>query len=127
MRYLTADELVAINSRLAIRDGQQPGINNSEQLDKVIAVPQSNAYDQNLREMVANKTGFLMDSIISGKPFLNMNLQTAAIAAATLADLNDYELTFTNDELTNLVNQVDHSQVEATDLFSIFNSHLKQK
>lgn len=127
MRYLTADELVAINSRLAIRDGQQPGIKNSEQLDKVIAVPQSNAYDQNLREMVANKTGFLMNAIISGKPFLNMNLQTAAIAVATLADLNDYELTFTNEELTDLVGRVNHAQVTATDLFSIFNSHLKQK
>lgn len=127
MRYLTADELIAINSRLAIRAGQQPGINNSEQLGKVIAVPQSNAYDQNLREMVANKTGFLMEAIIDGKPFVNMNLQTAAIAVATLADLNDYELTFTNDELVNLVDRVNKDQVEATDLFVIFNGHLKQK
>lgn len=127
MRYLTADELVAINSRLAIRGGQQPGINHSEQLDKVIAVPQSNAYDQSLREMVANKTGFLLDAIISGKPFVNMNLQTAAIAVATLADLNDYELTFTNDELVELVNRVDANEVEATELFTIFNGHLKQK
>ena len=83
MRYLTADELVAINSRLVLNNGQQPGINNVDQLDKIIAVPQSTFYDQSLREMVANKTGFLLEAIISGKPFLSMNLQTAMIAVAT--------------------------------------------
>lgn len=127
MRYLTADELVAINSRLAIRVGKQPGIKNVDQLDKIIAVPQSNAYDQSLHEMVANKTGFLLDAIISGKPFVNMNLQTAAIAVASLADLNDYELTFTDDELVALVNRDNNKEVEATELFTIFNNHLKQK
>jgi hypothetical protein len=49
MRYLTADELVAINSRLVLNNGQQPGINNVDQLDKIIAVPQSTFYDQSLR------------------------------------------------------------------------------
>ncbi|MFC6253746.1 type II toxin-antitoxin system death-on-curing family toxin [Secundilactobacillus hailunensis] len=127
MRYLTADELVAINSRLVLNDSQQPGVNNIDQLDKIIAVPQSTFYDQSLREMVANKTGFLMESIISGKPFLSMNLQTAMIAVATLADLNDYHLTFTNDEFVDLVNRVNQNNLEATDLFGIFNSHLKQK
>lgn len=127
MRYLTADELVAINSRLSIRARKQPGIKNADQLDKIIAVPQSNFYDQSLHEMVANKTGFLMDAIISGKPFVNMNLQTAAVAVAALADLNDYQLTFTDDELINLVDRVNAQEVGATDLFVIFNGHLKQK
>lgn len=127
MRYLTADELVAINSRLSIRARKQPGIKNADQLDKIIAVPQSNFYDQSLHEMVANKTGFLMDAIISGKPFVNMNLQTAAVAVAALADLNDYQLTFTDDELITLVGRVNDQEVGATDLFGIFNGHLKQK
>ncbi|MTV81567.1 hypothetical protein [Secundilactobacillus folii] len=126
MRYITADELIAINSRLVIDAGQQPGINNADLLNKIIAVPQANFYDRNLREMVANKTGFLFASIISGKPFSSYNLQTAAIAVSTLADLNDYELTFSNAEFTDLVNRVDQDQVPETELFNIFNDHLKE-
>lgn len=127
MRYITADELIAINSRLVIKNGQQPGLNKADQLDKIIAVPQANFYDRNLHEMVANKTGFLLAAIISGKPFVSQNLQTAATAVAALADLNGYELTFTDDEFVALVKQVDAGKFEETELFDIFNKHLKAK
>lgn len=127
MRYITADELIAINSRIVIDAGLQPGLNNADLLDKIIAVPQANFYDRNLHEMVANKTGFLLASLIEGKPFTSHNLQTAAVAVAALADLNEYELTFSNAELVDLINRVDKVEVPETELFGIFNSHLKAK
>lgn len=127
MRYITGDELIAINSQLVIADGEQPGVNNAEQLDKIIAVPQANFYDRNLHESVANKTGFLLAAIINGKPFVSHNLQTAIIAVAALAHLNDYELTFTNDEIVNIVHRVDQHAIRETELFDMFTTHLKQR
>ncbi|GAA3618864.1 hypothetical protein [Secundilactobacillus similis] len=130
MRYLTADELVAINSHLALKEGKQPGIAKAEQLNKIIAVPQANFYDHSLREMVANKTGFLLAAIISGKPFSTNNLQTAVIAVAALADLNDYELTFSTSQLADLAVELEHTDSEAIDydrLFKLFDANLKMK
>lgn len=127
MRYITAEEIFAINSRLVIADGQQPGVKDADILQKIIAVPQANFYENSLHETMANKTGFLLAAIIKGKPFSSHNLQTAAVSVATLADLNDYELTFSSAEFTDLVNRVDQEEVPETELFDIFNHHLKEK
>ena len=128
MRYLTSYELIAINARIDIHQKQQPGLAKAEQLNRVIAIPQADFYENSLREAVSNKTGYLFASIVRGKPFVDNNYQTAIIEVAELANLNDYELTFSSQEMVDLAKKIDQTKNAELDygpLFKLFNEHLK--
>jgi death on curing protein len=96
VRYLTADEIWAMNDGILQRDGNRSILLDRGGLEAAAMRPQSVAYYEGA-DLVAQAAA-LITGIALNHPFLDGNKRTAAIAGYTFLDLNGWRLAYEGDE-----------------------------
>jgi len=95
IRYLTADDVWAMNGAILRREGAPSLVRDRGALESAVLRPQTAAYyDQ--ADLVA-QTAALIIGIALAHSFLDGNKRTAAIAAATFLRLNGYHIASADD------------------------------
>jgi len=95
IRYLTADDVWAMNAAILRREGDQSLVRDRGALESAVMRPQTAAY-YGQTDLVA-QTAALITGIALAHPFLDANKRTAAIAGATFLRLNGYRIASPDD------------------------------
>ncbi len=96
VRYLTADEIWAMNIGILQREGSQSILRDRGALQAAATRPQTAAFYEGA-DLVAQAAA-LITGIALNHPFLDGNKRTAAIAGYTFLDLNGWRLAYEGDE-----------------------------
>ncbi|MEC0246532.1 type II toxin-antitoxin system death-on-curing family toxin [Paenibacillus chitinolyticus] len=91
-RYLTAQEVIAINVAMIQRysPGEQIGVKSSSLLESAIHRPLSSAFGEDAYPTIWNKAAALFESLGQNHPFQNANKRTAFTALLIFLRYNGY-------------------------------------
>lgn len=116
MRYLTADEVWAMNDVLLRAEGSASLLRDRGTLESAVARPANAAYYE--QADLAAQAAILIAGVALGHPFFDANKRTATTAGATFLRLNGRRVVSTGDEfgrqVESLVLQHTHDAREAT-------------
>lgn len=92
MRYLAAEQVLFIHSRLIDETGGIHGIRDLGLLQSAVSRPQATFGGKELYRDVFHKAAALMESIIKNHPFIDGNKRTAITSASIFLLRNSYFL-----------------------------------
>ncbi len=109
MKYLSAEQVLFIHSRLIDRTGGSHGVRDIGLLESALARPMSTYDGKDLYPDVSHKAAALMESLIKNHPFIDGNKRTAVTSSGLFLQFNGYRFnasqkkleTFTLDMATN--------------------------
>jgi len=99
MKYLTAEQVLFIHSRLVAEFGGSHGIRDLGLLESAVARPQATFEGKDLYPNIFNKAAALMESLIGNHPFVDGNKRTGISAAVLFLRINGWKLTASNSDL----------------------------
>lgn len=129
MRYLKAEELIAINTAVLMGTAEKSRIHNAKGLASIIALPQQAFFDIEAYPEINEKIGIVFIKVINLHPFEDGNKRTAVMAAVIMAKLNGFQIDFSNHEIAELalrVAKTDESELNYEDVYVAFDQHLHQ-
>ncbi|MEW6417210.1 MAG: type II toxin-antitoxin system death-on-curing family toxin [Nitrospirota bacterium] len=92
MKYLTAEQVLFIYSRLIDETGGTHGIRDLGLLQSAVSRPQATFGGKELYPDVFHKAAALMESLIKNHPFVDGNKRTAITSASIFLLRNGYSL-----------------------------------
>jgi death-on-curing protein len=115
MRYLTVEEVLAINAEVM---GGKHALRDRGLLESAVARPQSSAFGADAYPDLVSKAVALLHSLIMNHAFVDGNKRTAVLATLIFLDLNGIVIRWDQQEalefVINLVNRkVDLEDVKA--------------
>jgi death on curing protein len=129
VRYLTADEVWAMNSDLQQQEGAGAILLDRGALESAIMRPQMAAHYE--QADLATQAAILIAGIALAHPFLDANKRTALAAGATFLELNGYEVDSAGDEFGHqievLVLQHDDEPAATSILATWLRQHLRAR
>ena len=99
MRYLTAEQVLFINSRLIDKTGGAHGIRDLGLLQSAVARPMATFGGKELYPDIFRKAAALMESIIKNHPFIDGNKRTAITSVGIFLERNGVALKTTQKEV----------------------------
>jgi death-on-curing protein len=99
MKYLTAEQVLFIHSRLVTEIGGSHGIRDLGLLESAVARPQATFEGKDLYADIFHKAAALMESLIGNHPFVDGNKRTGISAAVLFLRINGYKLTASTSDL----------------------------
>lgn len=102
MRYLTAEEVLALHSRIIASSGGSLGLRDPNALDSAVAQPQMTFGGVDLYTTVARKAA-LGHSLISNHPFIDGNKRVGHAAMEVMLLLNGHEIVASVDQQEEVI------------------------
>ena len=99
MKYLSAEQVLFIHSRLIDVTGGAHGVRDISLLKSAVARPRATFEGKDLYETIFQKAAALMESLIKNHPFIDGNKRSAIASAGVFLQLNGYRLKATQTEL----------------------------
>lgn len=128
--YLDAVQLQAMNKQLLVGTGERSFVRNSAGLDSIENLPKQRFFGTEAYPSLPAKLGITYIKLINLHCFEDANKRTAALALAMLADLNGWELTYSNEELADLTIKVaalNDAQLDYDALYLAIENHLQPR
>jgi len=114
MRYLTAEQVLFIHSRLITETGGMHGVRDLSMLESAIARPAASFDDKDLYPDLFGKAASLMESLINNHPFVDGNKRTGISAAALFLRINGFKITAKPDDLESRTLMVAQNKMSLT-------------
>src|SRR5260370_5036869 len=118
--FLALDEVLEIHEQQIERYGGSCGIRDAAGLESAIATPQATFDEEFLHRSIPAMAAAYLFHLCQNHAFIDGNKRAGANAAITFLLMNDWELTFDEDELVDLVLAVASGLVEKPELIQIF-------
>jgi death-on-curing protein len=99
MKYLSVDEIQAINEVVVEESGGSVGVREPGLLISIAHKPQAGFGDEELYPDIFTKAAVLYEAIVNYHVFVDGNKRTGYATAARFLAINKYELVVTNQEL----------------------------
>ncbi|MFC6322609.1 type II toxin-antitoxin system death-on-curing family toxin [Companilactobacillus baiquanensis] len=120
MKYLTKQELIAMNKLILSRIGSHyVGVQYTQGLDLVIEQPKQVVFGKELYPNIWLKAAFIIQKITKKHIFNDGNKRTALVAGSVFLELNGYELIFTEQEIESLILTITNNEDSETVMISI--------
>lgn len=104
MKYVTEDELIAINHFIIKKAGEGAiGLQYPQGLSLVVNQPQQVVFGRELYPTIWLQAAFILQKITKKHIFFDGNKRTALISTAVFLNLNDYRLVHTDIEAENFI------------------------
>jgi len=123
--FLSLDEVLEIHEQQIERYGGSAGIRDAAGLESAIATPQATFDGEFLHRSIPAMAAAYLFHLCQNHAFVDGNKRAGANAAITFLLMNDWELTFDEDELVDLVLAVASGLVEKPQLIQIFESRCR--
>lgn len=111
MKYLTAEQVLFIHSRLIDETGGSHEIEDVGPLRSAVARPRATFERKALYPDIFHKTAALMESLIKNHPFVDGNKRTAITSSALFLNLNGYILETDQKELERFTVQTAEEKI----------------
>jgi len=118
--FLTLDEVQEMHEQQIELYGGSHGVRDLGALESAVATPQATFGGEFLHPTIASMAAAYLFQITQNHPFLDGNKRTGANAAITFLLMNDFEPTFDEDALVNLVLGVAQGQISKDGVIRFF-------
>lgn len=122
-RFLTAEELVAINLDQVSRYGGLAGLRDEGLLLSAAAMPQAGFGDQYAHEDVFAMAAAYLFHIVMNHPFIDGNKRVGAVAARVFLILNGVDLDMAPEAIYDLVIATAEGRATKAEIASAFREH----
>lgn len=127
MKYLTAEQVLFIHSRLIDETGGSHGIRDTGLLLSAVERPKSGFGDRELYPDIFFKSAALMESLIKNHPFIDGNKRTAITSSAIFLQVNGHNLKASQEELEKFTLKMAVEKVSIEDTAEWFRKHTKNR
>ena len=126
MFYLEIDEILAIHDKVIEVSGGRPGILDFTLLHSATERPKATFGGKDLYVGVYNKATALILSLIQNHPFSDGNKRTGFVGTARFLYINGYDLSFTQAEAINFVQNVQGKKYKFQKISAWLKKHSKK-
>ena len=123
--FLSLDEVLEIHQQQIERYGGTGGLRDAGALESVVAAPQATFGGEFLHKSMPAMAAAYLFHLCQNHPFIDGNKRAGANAAVTFPLMNDWEPTFGQEELVDMVLAVASSELSKQQLIEIFESRCK--
>ncbi len=127
MKYLTAEQVLFIHSRLIDETGGLHGIRDTGLLLSAVERPKSCFGDRELYPDIFFKSAALMESLIKNHPFIDGNKRTAITSSAIFLQVNGHNLKASQEELERFTLKMAVEKVSLEDTAKWFRKHTNNR
>lgn len=126
MKYLTAEQVLFIHSRLIDETGGSHGIRDVGLLQSAIAKPMATFGGEDLYSDIFQKAAALMESLIKNHPFIDGNKRTAISSTGIFLRINGYSLETSQKELEDFTLNMATGKASLDDAAKWFKQYAKE-
>jgi death-on-curing protein len=123
--FLALDEVLEIHQQQIERYGGSGGLHDPAGLESAIATPQATFGGEFLHTSIPATAAAYLFHICQNHPFIDGNKRVGANAAITFLLMNNWDATFGEEELVDVVLSVATGRVNKQGLIGIFESRCK--
>ena len=118
--FLSLDEVLEIHEQQIERYGGSAGLRDPAGLESAIATPQATFSGEFLHPSIPAMAATYLFHLCQNHPFIDGNKRVGANAAVTFLLMNDWDTTFGEEELVDVVLSVASSRITKQELIGIF-------
>lgn len=126
MRYLTAEQVLFIHSRIIDETGGAHGVRDIGLLQSAVARPQATFSGGDLYPELISKAAALMESLARNHPFLDGNKRTAISATGLFLAINGIRLETTQKELERFALNVALKKLSRDEAAAWLKKHIQE-
>ena len=123
MKYLTAEQVLFIHSRLIDETGGSHGIRDLGLLQSAVSRPMATFGGEDLYPDIFQKAAALMESLIKNHPFIDGNKRTAISSTGLFLRINGYNLETSQKELEDFTLDMATGKVSLNDAAKWFKQY----
>lgn len=124
MNILDKKKIIILHRQIINATGGSDGIKDENMLESAIYAPFQTFAGEDFFPTIYQKAARLGFGIVSNHPFVDGNKRTAAHAMVTFLEINDIEIRYTNDELSEIFLAVADDKARYEDLLSWIIEHV---
>ena len=123
MRVLSKKQIILLHDHLLSETGGATGLRDEGLLDSAVSVPFQSFDDTELFPTVIEKAARLSFGLVKNHAFVDGNKRIGAHAMLVFLALNDIELSYTQDELIDIILGVASGEKDYSDLLVWVKTH----
>jgi death on curing protein len=123
--FLSLDEVLEIHEQQIERYGGSAGLRDPAGLESAVATPQATFGGEFLHASIPAMAAAYLFHLCQNHAFVDGNKRVGANAAITFLLMNDWDTTFGEQELVDLVLSVASGRIKKQELIGIFESRCK--
>ena len=123
--FLSLDEILEIHQQQIERYGGSVGLRDAAGLESAVATPQATFGGEFLHGSIPAMAAAYLFHLCQNHPFIDGNKRVGTNAAITFLLMNNWEPTFDEEELVDLVLSVASSRLAKPDLAAIFEARCR--
>jgi death-on-curing protein len=123
--FLSLDDVLEIHEQQIEFYGGSQGLRDAAGLESAVATPQATFGGEFLHSSIPEMAAAYLFHLCQNHPFVDGNKRAGANAAITFLLMNDWEPTFHEEELVELVLSVASGRVSKPELVAVFESHCR--
>jgi death-on-curing protein len=123
--FLSLDEVLEMHEQQIERYRGSPGIRDAAGLESAVATPQATFGGEFLHPSIPAMAAAYLFHLCQNHPFIDGNKRVGANAAITFLLMNNWEPTFDQEELVDLVLSIASSRRAKPELLSIFEARCR--
>jgi death-on-curing protein len=127
MKYLTAQQVLFIHSRVVGETGGSLGLRDLGALQSAVERPRMTFGGEDLYADLFAKTAAMMESIIGNHPFVDGNKRVGSVAAMQMLWENGYRLVAENEEVETFVMAIARGEGELTRMAARLREHTQRR
>ncbi|MBI4848913.1 MAG: type II toxin-antitoxin system death-on-curing family toxin [Nitrospirae bacterium] len=124
MKYLSAEQVLFIHSRLIDETGGAHGVRDLGLLQSAVSRPRATFGSKDLYPDIFHKAAALMESLIKNHPFIDGNKRTAITATGIFLRINGYSLEASQKELEQFTLRMATEKISFKDAVKWFKKEL---
>lgn len=127
MRYLKAEDILALHKDIIDQTGGSHGIRDIGLFSSIVERPRGQAFGQELYPDLWSKVAAYLHSIAMNHVFVDGNKRTSIVSASYFIHLNGYELMASNEEVERFVLSVVVDKLDVASIAEWFKLHAKNR
>ncbi|MCC8159739.1 MAG: type II toxin-antitoxin system death-on-curing family toxin [Oscillospiraceae bacterium] len=124
MKTLTKEQILMLHSQLTRAFGGSSDIRDENLLDSAISVPFQTYGGEDLYPTLLDKASRLCFGLVKNHPFVDGNKRIGTHAMLVFLAINDVELEYTDEKLTDLILSVASSRKSDSDILEWLRCHI---
>jgi len=123
VKYLTAEQVLFIHSRIIDETGGSHGIRDLGLLESAVSRPKATFGSADLYSTLFHKVAGLMESLVNNHPFIDGNKRTAITSSSIFLQMNGYMLEASQRELVRFSLAMATKEVDVDRATEWFKNH----
>lgn len=124
MKIITKKQVLLLHEHLLRETGGAAGLRDEGLLDSAVSAPFQSFDGTELFPTVIEKAARLCFGLVKNHAFIDGNKRIGAHSMLVFLAINDTELTYTQEELTNIILGVASGKIDYEDLLSWIKTHI---